>query len=281
MDNSPVGLMDAAGLLPSPSCLPGHDRPGSITNLTLLSSPGMTNGMAANTSNNRCSSANQTANSNGTKNNIILNNNNNSPDLKPGSPLSAGTDLLTGKNLAFSPEQVACVCEALQQKNDIDRLARFLWSLPPSELLRGSEAVLKARAMVAFHRGSYRELYAILESHTFDSSNHAFLQQLWYKAHYMEAQKIRGRPLGAVDKYRLRRKYPLPKTIWDGEETIYCFKEKSRQALKDCYKQNRYPTPDEKRGLAKKTGLTLTQVSNWFKNRRQRDRTPHTVPHMQ
>ena len=50
--------------------------------------------------------------------------------------------------------------------------------------------------------------------------------------------------------------------------------EKSRQSLKDCYKQNRYPTPDEKRNLAKKTGLTLTQVSNWFKNRRQRDRTP-------
>lgn len=179
-----------------------------------------------------------------------------------------------GKNLTFSPEQVACVCEALQQKGDIDRLARFLWSLPPSELLRGSEAVLKARATVAYHRGSYRELYAILESHTFESSNHPFLQNLWYKAHYMEAQKIRGRPLGAVDKYRLRRKYPLPKTIWDGEETVYCFKEKSRQALKDCYKANRYPTPDEKRNLAKKTGLTLTQVSNWFKNRRQRDRTP-------
>ena len=26
--------------------------------------------------------------------------------------------------------------------------------------------------------------------------------------------------------------------------------------------------------LANKTGLTMTQVSNWFKNRRQRDRTP-------
>ena len=89
-----------------------------------------------------------------------------------------------------------------------------------------------------------------------------------------EAEKVRNRALGAVDKYRLRRKYPLPKTIWDGEETIYCFKEKSRAALKDCYRQNRYPTPDEKRTLAKKTGLTLTQVSNWFKNRRQRDRTP-------
>ena len=83
---------------------------------------------------------------------------------------------------------------------------------------------------------------------------------------------------GAVDKYRLRRKYPLPRTIWDGEETVYCFKEKSRNSLKEMYKHNRYlklcdseqnihfniilryPTPDEKRQLAKKTGLTLTQV---------------------
>ncbi|KAI0215952.1 Homeobox protein SIX4, partial [Lamellibrachia satsuma] len=178
------------------------------------------------------------------------------------------------RTLTFSPEQVSCVCEALQQSGNTDRLARFLWSLPPSELLRGSDAVLKARATVAFHRGNFRELYAILDSHTFDGASHAALQQMWYKAHYLEAQKIRGRPLGAVDKYRLRRKHPLPKTIWDGEETVYCFKEKARQALLDCYKQNRYPTPDEKRALAKKTGLTLTQVSNWFKNRRQRDRTP-------
>lgn len=43
-------------------------------------------------------------------------------------------------------------------------------------------------------------------------------------AHYMEAEKLRGRPLGAVGKYRVRRKFPLPRTIWDGEETSYCFK---------------------------------------------------------
>ncbi|TMW44026.1 hypothetical protein DOY81_010894, partial [Sarcophaga bullata] len=30
--------------------------------------------------------------------------------------------------------------------------------------------------------------------------------------------------------------------------------------------------PREKRELAEATGLTTTQVSNWFKNRRQRDR---------
>ncbi|KAG6464457.1 hypothetical protein O3G_MSEX014525 [Manduca sexta] len=176
--------------------------------------------------------------------------------------------------LNFNSEQVQCVCEALQQKGDIEKLAAFLWSLPTSELLRGNETVLRARALVAYHRGVFQELYAILEAHTFSPRHHTALQNLWFKAHYKEAEKVRGRALGAVDKYRLRKKYPLPKTIWDGEETVYCFKEKSRNALKDCYYRNRYPTPDEKRALAQKTGLTLTQVSNWFKNRRQRDRTP-------
>ncbi|KAM3871012.1 homeobox protein SIX4a [Diretmus argenteus] len=186
------------------------------------------------------------------------------------------TELLVSaaSSLAFSPEQVACVCEALQQGGNVDRLARFLWSLPQSDLLRGNESILKAQALVAFHQARYQELYSILENHSFSPSNHSSLQDLWYKARYTEAEKARGRPLGAVDKYRLRRKYPLPRTIWDGEETVYCFKERSRNALKDLYKQNRYPSPAEKRNLAKITGLSLTQVSNWFKNRRQRDRNP-------
>ncbi|XP_077092807.1 homeobox protein SIX4a [Siphateles boraxobius] len=189
--------------------------------------------------------------------------------------LSAHTSpATTASSLAFSPEQVACVCEALQQGGNVDRLARFLWSLPQSDLLRGNESILRAQALVAFHQARYQELYRILESHSFSPSCHSSLQDLWYKARYTEAEKARGRPLGAVDKYRLRRKFPLPRTIWDGEETVYCFKERSRNALKELYKQNRYPSPAEKRNLAKITGLSLTQVSNWFKNRRQRDRNP-------
>ncbi|XP_034723604.1 homeobox protein SIX5 [Etheostoma cragini] len=177
--------------------------------------------------------------------------------------------------LSFSTDQVACLCEALLQAGNVDRLWRFLSTIPPSsDLLRGNETLLKAQALVAFHREEFKELYAILESYEFHPSNHGFLQDLYLKARYKEAERSRGRSLGAVDKYRLRKKFPLPKTIWDGEETVYCFKEKSRNALKECYKSNRYPTPDEKKNLAKVTGLSLTQVSNWFKNRRQRDRTP-------
>ncbi|XP_019743207.1 homeobox protein SIX5 isoform X1 [Hippocampus comes] len=177
--------------------------------------------------------------------------------------------------VSFSTEQVSCLCEALLQAGNVDRLWRFLSTIhPSSELLRGNETLLKAQALVAFHREHFKELYALLESHDFQPSNHVFLQDLYLRARYKEAERSRGRSLGAVDKYRLRKKFPLPKTIWDGEETVYCFKEKSRNALKECYKSNRYPTPDEKKNLAKVTGLSLTQVSNWFKNRRQRDRTP-------
>lgn len=184
------------------------------------------------------------------------------------------------QSLTLTVDHLICVCEAIQQSGKIDKLIKLLQLLPSKSsspnatLIHQHDSILKARASILYHQSKFRDLYSLLETHHFNMHYHAELQQLWYKAHYMEAQKIRGRSLGAVDKYRIRRKYPLPKSIWDGEETIYCFKEKSRQALKDCYRMNRYPTPDEKRLLAKRTGLTLTQVSNWFKNRRQRDRTP-------
>ncbi|KAF2358584.1 Homeobox domain [Trinorchestia longiramus] len=184
------------------------------------------------------------------------------------------------KSSQFNQEQIDCICEVLIKARDMDKLSKFLNGLPPSYFTSDStsEVILRAKVEVAFAKGSYKEVYNILESSTFKSIYHEHLQGLWYQAHYQEAKRVRGRDLGAVDKYRIRKKYPLPRTIWDGEETIYCFKEKSRMALKDCYRQNRYPTPDEKKTLSRQTGLTLTQVSNWFKNRRQRDRNPAPRP---
>jgi hypothetical protein len=70
-----------------------------------------------------------------------------------------------------------------------------------------NESVLKAKAVVAFHRGNFKELYKIMESNNFSPHNHPKLQALWLKAHYIEAEKLRGRPLGAVGKYRVRRKF--------------------------------------------------------------------------
>ena len=85
------------------------------------------------------------------------------------------------------------------------------------------------------------KMIQILESRQFSPLYHDRLQNLWLRAHYIEAEKVRGRPLGAVGKYRVRRKFPLPRTIWDGEETSYCFKEKSRAVLREWYIKSPYP----------------------------------------
>lgn len=178
----------------------------------------------------------------------------------------------------YSLDNISCICKALKQKEDFSRLEQFLQSLPPSDYNSEAEDIVMARACIAYYRNNFKDMFSLLESRSFSPCHHKSLQNIWYMARYAEAEKVRGRPLGAVDKYRIRRKYPLPRTIWDGEEMVYCFKERSRKALKECYKANRYPTPDEKRDLAKMTGLSVTQVSNWFKNRRQRDRSPQSSP---
>ncbi|CAG0898437.1 unnamed protein product [Darwinula stevensoni] len=178
--------------------------------------------------------------------------------------------------LNFSVEQVAAVCETLEESGDIERLGRFLWSLPVAHPnvaeLNRCEQVLRARAIVAFHTGNFRELYHILENHKFTRDSHGKLQAMWLEAHYQEAERLRGRPLGPVDKYRVRKKFPMPRTIWDGEQKTHCFKERTRSLLREWYLQDPYPNPTKKKELAQATGLTPTQVGNWFKNRRQRDR---------
>merc|ERR1719277_14925 len=83
---------------------------------------------------------------------------------------------------------------------------------------------------------------------------------------------MRGRQLGPVDKYRIRKRFPLPRTIWDGEQKSHCFQERTRKLLREFYLQDPYPSPSKKRELAEASCLTPTQVGNWFKNRRQRDR---------
>lgn len=63
-----------------------------------------------------------------------------------------GEDIDDIPSFGFTQEQVACVCEVLQQAGNIERLGRFLWSLPQCEKIQLNESVLKAKAVVAFHR---------------------------------------------------------------------------------------------------------------------------------
>lgn len=79
-------------------------------------------------------------------------------------PILAPSPLFALPTLNFTASQVATVCETLEESGDIERLARFLWSLPVSfpnlRELEHSEAVLRARAIVAYHTGQFRYVFA-------------------------------------------------------------------------------------------------------------------------
>lgn len=49
------------------------------------------------------------------------------------------------------------------------------------------------------------ELYTILERHKFTKHSHGKLQAMWLEAHYHEAEKLRGRPLGNLKKIVLTK----------------------------------------------------------------------------
>ncbi len=123
------------------------------------------------------------------------------------------------------------------------------------------DQVLISTVELCFHRGDYPRLYGILRKHKFAPLYHAYLQNLWYQAHYTEAEATRKRALGPVEKHRIRRKFPPPRTIWDGEATLYCFKERTRKALLHLFSVTRYPNIEQKLEIISTTGLSMTQVS--------------------
>lgn len=113
--------------------------------------------------------------------------------------------------LPFTSLEISKVCETLEYCGDIERLGRFLWSLPSHPLAQQAfdveESVVRARALVAFHNGQYKELYKILTSFKFrDTASQDKLQRIWLEAHYLETERLRGRLLGPVDKYRVRKR---------------------------------------------------------------------------
>uniref|UniRef100_A0ABM5F4J2 Homeobox protein SIX6-like n=1 Tax=Pogona vitticeps TaxID=103695 RepID=A0ABM5F4J2_9SAUR len=169
----------------------------------------------------------------------------------------------------FSPTQVARVCEALQESGEFDRLARFLWSLPPSLALRPPDGLGCAHA----------------QCHDLEMLGSPFPAPSWRASYCTQAG---GYPLDAFralqpgdrfpghaqDRLPARKKTPgMPRDAPpEGDQKANGFKERTRNLLREWYLQDPYPNPSRKRHLAQATGLTPTQVGNWFKNRRQRDR---------
>ncbi|XP_060116538.1 homeobox protein SIX6-like [Heteronotia binoei] len=166
----------------------------------------------------------------------------------------------------FSPSQVARVCEALQESGEFERLARFLWSLPPSLALRHHEGLTCAYSACQDLELLGNPLPSATWLAPYCSQAPAF--------HLEPFRTLRpgDRFLGPLVDQAPARKKLSRDPVQDGEQKVNGFKERTRNLLREWYLQDPYPNPSRKRHLAQATGLTPTQVGNWFKNRRQRDR---------
>lgn len=179
----------------------------------------------------------------------------------------------------YNVEQMEMIASSLFQARDGERLVAFfnelkaLYGMHSLEQFR-SEAIVVAYTYALYHSNDFERLFNLLSTRPFQPRYYTDLQDIWHFARYKESQLKRGKELNPVEKYRLRRKFPPPKTIWDGEETVYSFKDSARKYLKKYFQQeSQYPNQEQKRTISKATGLKIVQISNWFKNRRQRAKT--------
>ncbi|KAF1750969.1 hypothetical protein GCK72_017520 [Caenorhabditis remanei] len=179
----------------------------------------------------------------------------------------------------YNLDQMEAICTSLFQARDGERLVAFFNQLKTvygSNALDhfGSEAIVVAYTYALYHSNDFERLFHLLSTRHFQQIYFTDLQEIWHYARYKESQLKRGKELNPVEKYRLRRKFPPPKTIWDGEETVYSFKDSSRKYLKKFFQDvTQYPSQEQKRDISRVTKLKVVQISNWFKNRRQRDKT--------
>ncbi|KAJ7307385.1 hypothetical protein JRQ81_009400 [Phrynocephalus forsythii] len=184
--------------------------------------------------------------------------------------LAPGMTLPPPSVALFSPTQVARVCEALQASGEFERLARFLWSLPPSLALRHPPdgpgcAHTPCRDLEVF--GGPLAPASWLAPYSTQAGGYHLDP---FRA-LQPGERFAGHTPGRLP---ARKKPPgVPRDATpEREQKANGFKERTRNLLREWYLQDPYPNPSRKRHLAQATGLTPTQVGNWFKNRRQRDR---------
>lgn len=66
-----------------------------------------------------------------------------SPNVQSANSCSMFASEFGRKQLDFSPDHIQCLCEALQQKGDIEKLATLLYNLPKSELVKSNDSILR------------------------------------------------------------------------------------------------------------------------------------------
>ena len=93
-----------------------------------------------------------------------------SPDkiLMHGPDISRMQDAGSSGPFQFTATQVSCLCEALLQERNINRLNHLLMSLP-REMQNGSESVIRAKVFALFAKDALNDMYKLIESYEFSN----------------------------------------------------------------------------------------------------------------
>ena len=178
------------------------------------------------------------------------------------------------------PDRTSSSSSSTQQDTPLPDCTSSSSSFEPDmlDLIAENSALITAREMLS--DGLYNDVLDFISTSNPPERLHEQFQELWTDTIYRQASVQRGgKVLNAVDRYRLRKRKPFPQSIWNGDHSRHLFKESSRSILQDFYDSNPYPTPEEKRELARKSQLSYSQVSNFFKNKRGRQRgSGHVIP---
>ena len=175
----------------------------------------------------------------------------------------------------YSKEHVRIICETLINTGNLTRLQSFLGTLKSYMIYDQLEIVSLAKAYVAFKTLQFQKLYEILSLNTFSPKYHPQLQRLWMAARSILVATIYRKQTPVAQKHpelHNNVKKPLNNFAKIAKEGSYYFSSDIRVTLNKAYEKTMYPTSKEKTDLAMQTQLTVTQVSNWFKNKRQRAR---------
>ena len=140
----------------------------------------------------------------------------------------------------------------------------------PTALPTEDPTLLFARCLLQNRR--YTEFQQFVSTTNFLEKDAQEMRDLWWDSVYQNHMFKTQKKLTPMIRYRLRKRHPLPKTIWNGEQTSYNLKQSARDYLIRYYEQNQYPTATERRIIARDTGMEFKSVSHWFKNRRSRNK---------
>jgi len=187
------------------------------------------------------------------------------------------------KRTKYEKRDLEGALKVLIEESDFDGIVDLFERISSQATDEGAltQHLNRAKCFKYFYSKKFDDFYKLVDSFNFERAHHTELQKLWYEARYQDeqvrldkerkAKKLPHRTVGPVDKYRIRKKYLLPSTIWDGMPIKKGYRESSRDLMRKFYEKNNYPTLEERRLIAEQSGLNIEQVKNWFKNRRKRE----------